>query len=355
MTSKTEIIGADENRRFEVALPCGEDEFSKFITSLLGKPQTISKAYTGSFEIDHKDIESTFNLVVQRVAQQNHGSLIQFTVKLVFDDNSSVLLNSIDDFNSYSEVRPLDVMQAHLSWSFLVKFQDRDHPEKQEIDCSFVTQGRGGISIFDADDSPIIPLAKLIGGGFVSFRISHTARTWGADIESLLSGHIKHILLPEGRIRSFVRRHSGKISFGVAVSYFVSSVVACVYSAGTISKSKIAELSPFLSDPSRTNEKINLLLELVASGFWGKFFFSVFIFSIFSLFTAIFIGIWCETSADTRRPSYILLTKKSNQFKLEADKKYQFKWFSFLGSIIVGVVTGVLGNILFATYWSALQ
>lgn len=349
----TEVIEREKDKaKFSISLPCEPENFSDFISGLLGKPQTISKAYTGSFEIGHNDIESVYNLVCQRVSQQNHANLIQFTIRLVFDDNSTVLLNSLEDFKSYTEVRPLIATQSHLSWSFLVKFQDREHPEKQEIEMSFVTKGAGGIAIFDSEDSPIIPISRLIGGGHISFRVSHTARTWGADIESLLSGHIKHILLPESKVREFTRKHSGKIAMGLATTFFVCSIIACFYSAGKISQEQIELLNPLISDPAQINQKLNMLLELMASGFWGKFFFSVFVFTIFSLFSAIFLGVWAETSADTKQPSYILLTKKSKQHKEKADKKYSNKWVSFILSIVVGVATGVVANIIFTTYWT---
>jgi hypothetical protein len=341
-----------QQQQFAISLPCEPENFSAFISSLLGKPQTISKVYSGSFEILHQDIESVSHLVGQRVKQQNQANLIQFTIRLVFDDDSTVLLNSLDDFKSYTEVRPLIVTQAHLSWSFLVKFQDRKHPEKQVIETSFITRASGGIPIFDSEDSPVIPLSRFIGGGYISFRIEHTARTWGADIESLLSGHIKHILLPESKSRAFVRKHSGFISTFLAVTFFVCSIVACFYSAGKISQEQLALLKPIIADSSNIGLKLNSLLELTASGFWGKFFFSVFVFTIFSLFAAIFLGIWAETSGDARKPSYILLTKKSEQYKVQADAKYGRKWMSFISSIAVGVVTGVVGNIIFTWYWT---
>lgn len=349
----TEIVERDRQKsQFSIALPCEPENFSDFIGGLLGKPQTISKAYTGSFEINHGDIESVYNLVCQRIGQQNHASLIQFTISLVFDDNSTVLLNSLDDFRSYTEVRPLVTTQAHLSWSFLVQFRDREHPEKQEVEMSFVTKGAGAIAIFDSEDSPIIPISRIIGGGHISFRIAHTARTWGADIESLLSGHIKHIMLPESKIREFTRRHSGKIAVSLAIAFFICSIVACFYSAGKISQEQIELLKPLAGDAAKINQKINMLLELMASGFWGKFFFSVFVFTIFSLFAAIFIGVWAETSADTKRPSYILITKKSEQYKEKADRKYSNKWISFMASVLVGITTSVIANIIFTNYWS---
>lgn len=342
----------ESNGNFSIALPCNPENFCEFIGGLLGKPQTISKAYAGSFEISHADIESVYHLVAQRVRQQNQGSLIQFTIRLVFDDNSTVLLNSLEDFKSYTEIRPLVVLQAHLSWSFLVNFLDREHPEKQEIELSFITSGVGGVAIFDADESPIIKISRLLGGGHITFRIAHTARTWGADIESLLSGHIKHILLPENQFRAFARMHSGKIALILGVAFFVFSVLACIYSAGKISQEQMEALKPIMASTSQLDIKLNKVLELIASGFWGKYFFSVFVFTIFSLFFSIFLGVWAETSADTKQPSYILLTKKSLQHKEKADKKYKFKWLSFIASIIFSLVTGVISNIIFTAYWA---
>lgn len=344
-------ITAGLEQNYAVALPCSPEDFSNFIGDLLGKPQTISKTYTGSFEVTHKDIESTFHLVNQRVKQQNDAHLLQFTVRLVFDDDSTVMLNSFEDFETYSEVRPLVVRQVHLSWSFLVKFQDRSHPEKQQIELSFITRSIGGLAIFDAEDSPVVPLSRFIGGGHISFRVSHTARTWGADIEALLSGHIKHILLPEPKFRELIRKHSGKIAATFSVTFFIASLIACFYSANAIGVAQIENLKPIIDGVDNINNKLNTLIDLVASGFWGKFFFSVFVFTIFSLFAAIFLGVWAETSADTKKPSYILLTKKSQQYKVQADSKYRFKWFSFLASIATGIATGFVSNIIFTTYW----
>jgi hypothetical protein len=338
-------------QHYAIALPCSQEDFGNFIGSLLGKPQTISKAYRGAFELKREDIHNSYQLVIQRVRQQNKATLIQFTVKLVYDDNSTVLLNSFDDFSTYNEVRPLVVVQAHLSWSFIVAFQDRNHPEKQEIDLSFITTAPGGLAIFETDDSPVVPIAKLISGGIISFRIRHTARTWGADIESLLAGHIKHIILPQPKVRDFTQRHSGKIALSLALLFFAGTVGVCTASANHISAEQIQALGVLLHNPNALDQKLNKLLEFVASGFWGKYFFSVFVFTIFSFVAAIVLGIWAESSADTRRPSYILLTKKSEQHKAESDRKYHFKWWSFLGSITVSIVTGIVSNILFTKYW----
>lgn len=336
---------------YAIALPCTTEDLGKFIGSLLGKPQTIAGAERGAFEVRREDIVSSFHLVNQRVQQQNDAQLIQFTVRLIFDDNSSVLLNSMEDFNAYSEVRPIVVTQAHLSWSFIVKFRDRDHPEKQEIDLSFLASAPGTIAFGESENAALVPIARFVSGGHIAFRIRHTARTWGADIEGLLRGHAKHMILPQSITREFAQKHSGKIGMLIALLFFVGTIAACLVTADHLAAGQLKLISDLLQTPNAIDLKLNKLLNLAAEGFWGKYFFSVLIFVLFSFVTSILLGIWAENSADTRRPSYILLTKKSEQKKMEQDQRYKFRWFSFIGSIVVSIATGIGSNILFAKYW----
>jgi len=337
---------------FAIALPCSTEDFGKFIGSLLGKPQTISGVERGAFELRREDIINSYHLVVQRVQQQNDAQLIQFTVRLVFDDNSSVLFDSLDDFISYSEVRPVIVTQAHLSWSLIVKFRDRRHPEKQEIDLSFLTAASGAIALGDSEDATFVPIARFMSGGHIAFRIRHTARTWGADIESLLTGHAKHLILPQSPIRDFTQKHSGKIAILVSIIFFVGTIAACFVTADSLANEQLKLVADLLQTQNALDLKLNKLLQIAAEGFWGKYFFSVFVFVIFSFVVSVLLGIWTETSADTKRPSYILLTKKSEQAKIEKDQRYKFRWLSFLGSITSAIATGIFSNILFTKYWA---
>ncbi len=339
--------------KYTIALPCEPDQFSDFVSKLLGKPQTITKSFVGSFDITEEDIKNAYHLVTQRVKQQNKSSLIQFTVKLIFNDDSSVLLNSFDEFLSYAEVRPLVTTQVHLSWSFLVQFEDKSSPEKQEIDLGFSTRAGNMISVFESEDSMQIPLAKLLGGGgIISFRVKHTARTWGADIEALISGHIKNTMKSEVGIKRFVQDHSAKIGILFGVLFFILSVAACFYSASQVRITQLASIKDFLVNNVSNSEKIDYLIQLNATGFWGSYFFSVFIFITASFILSIFLSIWVAESSSGSRPSHILLTSKSKDNKLVLDKKYEKKWLSFIVSVFVSVIAGIVANIIFTNFWS---
>jgi hypothetical protein len=131
-----------------VMLPCEPDQFRDFIAGLLGKPQTIDQLIDGQYEIKKSDIENLYHLLDQRVSTQSAGTLVQFSVRILYDDNSSVLLNSLADFASYNEVKPLVSVGVSLSWTFLIHFYNKKFPEKQQIDISFLTKRVLGNGIF---------------------------------------------------------------------------------------------------------------------------------------------------------------------------------------------------------------
>src|SRR5215208_6114160 len=86
-----------------VMLPYDEAQFKDFIKSLLGSPQTVGKTIRGIFEIEMNDIRNLYQLILQRVTQQNDGILAQFKAKIVFSDNSSVEINNIEELLTYNE------------------------------------------------------------------------------------------------------------------------------------------------------------------------------------------------------------------------------------------------------------
>jgi hypothetical protein len=124
-----------------VVLPCPPDQFRDFIAGLLGRAQTIESVVEGPFEVNKQSIENLFHLIEQRIGSQNEATLVQFTSRVVYNDSSSVLLNSLQSFLSYNEVKPLISVGLHLSWTYLIKFQNKPFPEKQVIVISFDTTG----------------------------------------------------------------------------------------------------------------------------------------------------------------------------------------------------------------------
>jgi hypothetical protein len=175
--------------------------------------------------VTRADAENLHHLLDQRLSSQNDATLVQFTARIVYGDNSSVLLNSFSDFHSYNEVKLLVSTALHLNWTYLIQFKNKRFPEKQTIDVSFTTGS------LDFESTPRIidegawvrlqPPRNL--PGFI--RIQHTDRTWGVDIEALLKGQIETLIKPVPRARRITNKYSGIIGFGSSVVAFLISLI----------------------------------------------------------------------------------------------------------------------------------
>lgn len=336
-----------------VVLPCSTEDFGSFISSLLGKPQTMANFIRGPFELSKDDVLNLHVLLSQRIAQQNEAVLTQFTAKLLFDDDSSVLLDSVDDFSSYNEVRPVACTGLHVSWVFLVKFKDKSYPEKQQIDVSFLT------SVHPLMIDREIPVFVSAGSmtGHIEYRIAHTARTWGSDIDALIGSHLKGVVDDIPASRKWLSKHGDKLSIFTFCFLLLSAVVA-VFVATTDFVSKQREVVENLPGSSVVGlvspEQISYLLDLMAAGTWERTLLISSAFLLLSLVVSILVAVWVGSTADNLPPSFLLLTKESVRRKKRILAKRQNKWFSFLSALAFGAATGVVGNILYAIWFAKL-
>lgn len=339
-----------------VVLPCGPDQFREFIGGLLGQPQTINRNIFGSFELSRRDIENLFHLIEQRVSSQNDAKLIQFTGRIVYDDNSSVLLNSYEDFQLYNEVKPLVSVSAVFSWTYLIIFQGKQYPEKQLIEISFDTQRSNFIRIREGS----MYHHESMLGSVIGIRINHTNRTWGTDIEALLAGQLGTLITKEIGARAFVASHPAWIGFGVGILVFVSALaMAFRVTDGFIAEylsgaKKIAANGAVTFDV--VVKKLDFLTAIVASGMWTRYAFYVLGFFILALIVSIIAGAVVGSSAGTARPSFLLLTRRSEVEKDNSLIRYRNSWLIFLSSIVGAVIVSVAGNWVFyllSKYWAS--
>ena len=339
-----------ENQNFAVMIPCTQDDFAKFISGLLGKPQALERMHSAPFEVNRQGIENIFHLVDQRVRQQNDATLIQFIVRVVYDDDSSVLINSIDDFRHYTEIRSLVSVGVHLSWIYLIRFQDRSVPEKQQIDITF-SAGTSGAIIRGGSDLPMLEVLPWFGRGYVTTEVRHTARTWGVDIDSLLEGHIRTLARPEAPLRKWISRHSGKFGVLSGLTFLAATTGAAYYSASQFLNEQLVRVQTFLQageNAPSVSDKLDFLLRLAAEGSWPRFAFMIGSFALLAMILSVAFGILVESTADNKPYSFVTLTEKSETRKQTLLKREQRKWLSFLGSVISGVIIGVVSNIVFS-------
>lgn len=338
-----------------VTLPMDSDYFAEFISGLLGKPQSLERAYSGQFSITFDEIVNTYQLLEQRIHQQNEATLVQFTVSIEYDDNSSVRINSFEQFVHYSEVKPLVCIGLTLSWVYLVKFQQKNVPEKQQIDLSFGadTGFRRALNI-----TSISIVAFRTGGGGVHLRISHTERTWGNDIGSLLDGHIKKLIQIPGGLRTWIWLHSERVGAAVGTTLLVGSLLGAGVTTSSFINSNKTFFShlPINKDTSiiALNQKIDYMIDASLTGSWPIFTVMLLGFVFFSILTSIFLGVWVEKNADKQPPSFILLSQESIREKKKYESRMNRDWYMFWFSVAASICAGVISNFVFNKFFASI-
>ena len=331
-----------------VVLPCSPEDFASFVESLLGKPQEISFGKAGAFCVKRQDLIDLFHIVDQRITQQNHGNRIAFTVRVVYEDGLSVVLNTLAELESYRETRDVTSTQAHLSWTYLIQFPMRASPEKQDIEVSFY-----------ATDAQIMPrrLGLALGSpfaiastGHIEYRIKHTMRTWGADIEGHLTNYVSGKIERMSPLRKFVWKQSVPIAIFIALVFFVSSMFMADAIQNRYAADYWAALQPVLSASATVDEKLDTLLKVTAQGAWQKYESSASTFKGIVGLLAFVIFFLTEKYADHRKPSFVVLTDKAEKVFDKAIRKFERSYVKFWGSIVIAFVINVLSSHFYDQY-----
>jgi hypothetical protein len=323
-----------------LTLPFDEEQFKEFVTGLLGTPQKISKRIRGNFEIHLKDLQNFHELLEQRVAQQNQGKLMQLRTIVYYNDDSSVELSSLAELITYNEVKPIVSEAVRMTWSYLIKFADKQTPEKQEIELMIIsTPFRKAVEEIEIEFLPRT--------GEFRINIEHTARTWGADIESLLTNQISSILKSTNKLQSFLKRKSDLIGTLVGVLFLLGSLFSIYYQTITFNKNEITKVSSMIEKTGEVNDKVNYLLTYIATNNQNFFFTKSLLFIVGSVFISILLGVWVASMANNKAHSYIVLTREAVKMKdiLENKRKRKTAWFFV--SIIASVLTEVISSYIF--------
>lgn len=339
----------------EVSLPLSNDAFKDFITAILGKPQTITRMIFGTFELEISDLTDIFKLVDQRVHQQNKAQLIQFTTKMIYSDNSTRLLSSYVELETFAEPRDVFPIAVHLELSYLVRFIDDkspdgfSQPEKQEVIVSIATSGMHKYRMVNVEALNVFP---MVTEGYFEITIKHTAISWGADIESLLTKILKTHINHESKIKYFIRSHSGRIGLAISGLFFGICVMLSIIKANSIDKLQKEVISKLLATTDNLSieslhQKMNFIIEkaLNIGGINQSLITTLYI--ILSFIICIFLGVWVGSAADNSPSSHLLFNKEAIKYKKKIDKRISKKWLSFCFSILCSFITGLMTNIIF--------
>lgn len=338
-TSEPEDLSNSTNSSGFLSIPLSTNQFKEFIISLLGTPQTISKRFEGVFDIEKEDLIDIHNLLLQRIGQQNNGTLIQFEAKVYFSDQTSVIMTSIDDFQLYKDHKDVISETVRLLWVFLIKFPNKEIHEKQVVELQLNTNpDKNKIE----EDGIITP--KFLQSGYVDLKIEHTARTWGADMESLLSSKINLFLIPNSNIKKFIIKYRTIITLLIGIiALLLSLYILSTNIDNEITKHK-KNVVEFLDRSPSMEQKIDYLL--IGNSNRSNISNSIFFFALSPVLLLVFLMIFFKFITHCPK-SFITLTKGSEIYRKKQKTKEKIINFKLWGTILIGIITGVLANYLF--------
>ena len=343
--------GSSENQLINyaggyVTLPFNQDQFRDFVISLLGRPQTIEKRVYGRFEVNLQDLQSFHYLIDQRLTQQNNALLSQFSAKIYFSDDSSITLSSFEELMTYNEIRPLVSVAVDLTWDYLVQFNHKTHPEKQGIDIRIWTE--------DASEryktrrhGEIVVVGSSESRSFFNITIRHTARTWGMDIEALLTSHVQSFILPQDSFKNFVSKNNGWIGLIAGIFFFASSVASVFWATENFVKNQLNQIDTSLNAATDTSSKISVIAQYLVSGQSTRYYLLAGMFLLLTLIASIAVGAVVGTKATSEEPSFLLLTQGASRNKQKKLNKTRTHWRDFIFSIIISVLTNIVASYIF--------
>jgi hypothetical protein len=335
-----------------VILPCEPENFKEFISGLLGQQQTINRTIVAPYEIGREEIANLFALLEQRIKLQNRGSLVSLSVRIEYNDNSSVTLNSIDQFSTYGEIKPLISVGLMLQWTWLIQFPDRDVPEKQDINVYFKSVRDHILENEIAMRSGQLAVVPRIRSGRVEVAISHTNRTWGTDIDSLIEGFIGTIKRPIPVWKRTVEKSASWVSILTAVALSIGGLLTVhrffqLAAAQAFHKqSELWNKSGYIPAQLKTLEvKLDYILNGGGpqSSVIGL---AAIISYIFVVSVAVTFGIVVHDSITTTEPSFIKLTPQAIRISDEWSRdKSREPRTTFIG-IAVTIALAIVANLI---------
>lgn len=350
----TEITtsGLETHSQGYIQLPFNEDGFKEFITGLLGKPQTVNANLHGDFNIELKHIEQLYTLINQRVTQQNEASLIQYTARIIFKDDSSVLLNSFEDFITYNEIKPLVSSEVHLTFLYLIKFRDKNVPEKQEINISILgsrpttdsDKEYNGYTIYASEAARA--RTRNRDRGLIQYEIKHTARTWASDLDALLHNYFTSLFEIPDRFTKFINAYPFLLSLSISIALFYPIYKFIEKIRLEKRLEHLSEINKVFSQKPLSLQHINNEIKyLVISDIREKDFESYWI--IYTILFFVWFFIFMTILQNENKKSFVLLTSESYKAQKKYEKDTKSRLSLLIWTVAINIILSIVANFIY--------
>ena len=98
------------------------------------------------------------------------------------------------------------------------------------------------------------------------------------------------------------------------------------------------------------NQKVDFLIQRFSAGDRDKFGFAQTVYFLFSMIGSALVGLLVKSYAKTRPPSFVLLSKKAESYRLDILKTLEHRWLVFFLTIALSIACGLAANVLYAMF-----
>ena len=342
------------DERTSIVLPLNKQDLGHFIFSLLGQQQSIERDLEVTFDINHSWVINLHELLDQRINQQADATLTSFNFVIYFANGLRRTLTTVEALKNYAETKKDIPVGIKVLWIYLVQFPGRDHPEKQEISFSAQIHSKERISKGPATnkihfESEI--LESIIGysqRSTINYNIEHTERTWGDDLEVIISNQIDEII--RGNEVKDILFNLTRLVLAIAILIF--SLVYPIYTISTVSENSSENMQVLMEQYNTIKnssvssiENLNMKIDHIATmisestekkgGVWPSF-----IFLLFGPSLALLILRFTREGTS----SFLVFNKESESDRERKLKKENRRYIVIAVSYILAILGSIIAN-----------
>ncbi|MEF1253910.1 hypothetical protein [Vibrio sp. M260112] len=336
----------DDSGNTLITIPVRKNDLGNFISDLLGQKQSLERNYGVDFKFDHSWLMNLHEMIDQRICQQSESHLINFTAVIYFEDGMKRSITSIEAFRAYAETKTQLTTDIKIVWEYLVHFPRKNHPEKQQISFTASIANRKPPSSSSQIDKLARTLAYRGEKSLINVQIDHTERTWGDDIENIISSCVDEATRP--------------ITWPVAlleICRLIMDLGIIVFAYAYPIYTGMSTTTDYLQDLQDQYKQINELGLLTTEALHGKtdlVFESIgriedskntgFVLLLGGMFLGPIISMLFLFCTRSTRQSFIIITTKDEKLAEKADAGNRTKGVIIVVSYLASILAGVIGN-----------
>ena len=227
---------------------------------------------------------------------------------------------------------------VRMTWVYVIRFADKAVPEKQEIEIVFDSDPPQNIVEEDSARAVLHGPSR----GEIELSIRHTARSWGTDIESLLTNHFQSLLI------QLIVNNTFWIGFVTFLILLVSAWLGIYIMDNQIHLQQARNVDLFIKNSvGDVNMKINYIISNLCNFKDNGKEMTANFYALSLAIAVIFGAIVTIIARSSKRKSYLVLTDEAKKNRDRSEKKRKMKFLWFFLSLVLGLSVEVASHYIY--------